>query len=146
LNSLIKEGAYIAFNRKRNFEEEKKSVMKWIDNHGKEEFHIVVECDGKIVGKGEFGRLKEVSNHVAEVGISLLKEYRGLGIGRIMLKYLIMAARKTDLKYLKLHVFAKNKRAITLYKQEGFKEYGRLPKQGKFKDKFVDEIVMLKKL
>jgi ribosomal protein S18 acetylase RimI-like enzyme len=45
-----------------------------------------------------------------------------------------------------LSAYAKNKSAITFYKNLGFKEVARIPKQAKIKGKLVDEIIMLKYL
>lgn len=49
------------------------------------------------------------------------KQYWGQGIGKIMLKYIESIAREKNLKYIYLKVSIDNKRALKLYKNEGYK-------------------------
>ena len=66
--------------------------------------------------------------HRADFGISVLKEYWGLGIGRSLTKACIECAKTAGYKQLELSVVADNERAVSMYKKEGFVEYGRNPK------------------
>jgi ribosomal protein S18 acetylase RimI-like enzyme len=43
-----------------------------------------------------------------------------------------------------LSVFSTNKIAMNLYKKLGFKKVARIPKQLQYKNKLVDEIVMIR--
>lgn len=63
--------------------------------------------------------------HIGEVGISILKEYWGMGLGTIMLDEVIHWATHSPLtKRLEIKVQARNKRAIHLYDKVGFQQEG----------------------
>ena len=66
--------------------------------------------------------------HRAEFGISVLKEYWGLGLGTALLRACIQCAKEAGYVQLELNVVANNTRAIAIYKKMGFVEYGRNPK------------------
>ncbi|MBR0416416.1 MAG: GNAT family N-acetyltransferase [Firmicutes bacterium] len=94
------------------------------------EAEIVAEIDGEIVGTsgisslGTYDKLK----HRAVFGISVAKEYWGLGIGRALTECCIECARKAGYLQLELEAVADNKAALALYESAGFREYGRNPK------------------
>ena len=71
---------------------------------------------------------KDKVRHRAEFGISVLKEYWGLGIGRALLEACIKCAKEAGYAQLELTVVAENARAIALYQKAGFVEYGRNPR------------------
>lgn len=94
------------------------------------EIEIVAFVDGKVVGTAgiEAVGTKYKVKHRAEFGISLLKEYWGLGLGRALLEACIKCAKEAGYVQLELNVVAENERAVSLYKKMGFLEYGRNPK------------------
>lgn len=65
--------------------------------------------------------------HRAEFGVSVLKDYWGLGIGRALTDACIECAKRAGYLQLELDVVAYNKSAIALYESEGFVEYGKNP-------------------
>lgn len=85
---------------------------------------------------------RESAKHRAELGMGLLREYRGHGIGRRMLEKLIQAAPAHGVEKLELVVIADNEAAIYLYKSVGFKEEGRLLNYRKFQGVYTDAINM----
>lgn len=66
--------------------------------------------------------------HRAEFGISVAKEFWGLGIGQALTTACIECAKAAGYVQLELNVVADNVRAISIYKKTGFVEYGRNPK------------------
>lgn len=94
------------------------------------EIEIIAFVDGKVAGTAgiEAVGTKYKVKHRAEFGISVLKEYWGVGIGRALTEACIKCAREAGYIQLELNVVAENTRAISLYKKEGFTEYGRNPK------------------
>ena len=66
--------------------------------------------------------------HRAEFGVSVLKGYWGLGIGRALLDACIECAKTAGYVQLELSVVAENARAVSMYRKAGFVEYGRNPK------------------
>ena len=94
------------------------------------EIELVALIDGKVTGTAgieAIGTNCKVA-HRAEFGISMLKEYWGLGIGRALLEACIRCAADAGYVQLELNVVADNERAIAMYKKAGFVEYGRNPK------------------
>lgn len=66
--------------------------------------------------------------HRARFGISVLKDYWGMGIGRVLMEASIDCARQAGYTQLELEVVADNERAVALYRCAGFEEYGRNPR------------------
>ena len=91
---------------------------------------LVAVVDGKIVGSAgveAVGSRRKVA-HRARFGISILKEYWGMGIGRVLMDASIDCARQAGYTQLELEVVADNERAVSLYRCAGFEEYGRNPR------------------
>ena len=66
--------------------------------------------------------------HRAEFGISIAKEFWGLGIGQTLMEACIECARTAGYVQLELEVVAENERALAMYEKAGFVQYGRNPK------------------
>ena len=94
------------------------------------EIEIIAFIDGKIAGMAGIGAVgtKHKVKHRAEFGISILKEYWGLGLGRALTEACIQCARDAGYVQMELNVVSENKRAISLYQNLGFAEFGRNPK------------------
>lgn len=93
------------------------------------EIEIIAEIDGAIAGTAGIDAVgsKYKVRHRAEFGISVAKEYWGIGIGRALTEACIECARAAGYRQLELDVVADNERAITMYERAGFVEYGRNP-------------------
>lgn len=71
---------------------------------------------------------------VAEVSVYLAKNARGLGIGKLLMKQLIIASEKEGLWTLQSGIFPENKASIELHKSIGFRYIGKREKVGKTPD------------
>ena len=96
----------------------------------KNEIQIVAVVDNVVVGTAGIGAIgaKYTVRHRAEFGISVAKEFWGLGIGQALTTAFIACARAAGYIQLELNVVAENTRAISMYEKNGFVEYGRNPK------------------
>ena len=94
------------------------------------EIEIVTVVDGVVAGTAgiEAVGAKYKLKHRAELGIAILKEYWGLGIGKALMEACIECAKEAGYTQLELNAVAENERAVTLYKKMGFVEYGRNPR------------------
>ena len=94
------------------------------------EIEIVAIVDGKIVGTAGIEAVgkKYKVKHRAEFGISILKEYWGLGLGKALANACIECAKQAGYVQLELNAVAENNRAVSLYKSLGYKEFARNPK------------------
>ena len=94
------------------------------------EIEIIALVDGQIAGMAGIESLgaKHKVKHRAELGISILKEYWGLGLGKALTAACIQCARDAGYAQLELNVVAENERAVSLYRSLGFEEFGRNPR------------------
>ena len=144
INSLVEEDAQILCNRKMKLSEER----KWLKNQlngikEKKIIQLIAEIDGKLIGSVEIKKREFRKKHVGELSISIIKDYRNLGIGKEMIRAILeLARRDKDLKLIYLTVSEKNKVAQHVYERMGFKKVARLRNRIFYKDKYIDEIVM----
>ncbi|MGX7173932.1 GNAT family N-acetyltransferase [Enterococcus ratti] len=78
--------------------------------------------------------------HIGEIGISILKEYWGMGLGTMMLEEVLCWVKENGVLFrLELDVQTRNKRAIRLYQKMGFQIEATM-KRGARKDtgEFLD--------
>ena len=107
---------------------------------------IVAQVNEQVVGMAHLvkGRLPK-NKHVGSLGISILKNFRGNGIGNAMMNYMIeWTKRQKDLEKISLTVFSTNNPAINLYKKLGFTIEGRMKRHYKIEGKYIDDIGMAK--
>ncbi len=110
---------------------------------GKGRKMIVAVMDGMVVGSADvrIGGMNK-TKHAASFGIAVRTGYRGLGIGKAMMEYLMDWAVEHGAKKLWLSVFSTNTEAITFYEALGFKEECRKKGQYIVKGQYVDEVIM----
>lgn len=108
---------------------------------------ICAILDGKVVGTAGIDAVgeKEKIRHRAEFGISIEKEYWGLGIGYALTMACIECARRAGYAQLELDVVGENRHAIALYKKAGFEEYGRNPRGFRSRKTGWQELVLMRK-
>jgi len=109
-------------------------------------FGVVAELNGLIVGECDLsiGSNIETKPRITELGMNIRNEFREIGIGNAMMDFLIEQAKEKGYEKIVLSVLATNSRAINLYKKHGFAVEGVRKKQFKFKDDYVDEVLMAK--
>ena len=94
------------------------------------EAEILAEIDGRIVGTAGIERVgkHEKIAHRCDFGVSVEKDYWGLGIGRELLYACVECAKAAGYSQMELEVVADNERALRMYLNAGFVEYGRNPR------------------
>jgi len=126
-----------------------KKEKEWINKYIKQPGYlfIVAEVDDRIVGSADLynGNRKRIQ-HVGTVGITVIKDFRRLGLGEALMKTLLNWALENPLiEKIALGVFETNKPAIELYNKLGFLKEGRKLKEFKLEqDSYVDSILMYK--
>ncbi len=100
--------------------------------------------DGKIVGTAGIGAVgnKKKNSHRAEFGISVEREWWGLGIGRALTEACIECAVTTNYTQVERDVVSENSIAVSLYKKCGFEEYGRNPLGFKTENGYQELVLM----
>ena len=109
------------------------------------ETELVAVIDGRIAGTAGIEAVgnKYKLKHRAEFGISMLKEYWGLGLGKALTMACIQCARDAGYDQLELNVVAENERALSMYRALGFVEFGRNPKGFNSKNTGYQELVYM---
>lgn len=121
--------------------EEEKEIFK---NSTSKNFFLIAELEGKIVGSCSIStnekRLRSL--HFGELGIVVLKDYWGLGIGYYLMLTTIQLSKEAGLRKINLDTRIDNMKAISLYKKLGFKEEGIIKKGTFINNKFYDLFIM----
>ena len=104
---------------------------------------LVAEVDSHVVGFCDVWRVRPGTplDHRGTVGISVVKDHRGKGIGRALLVEAIARSRGT-FELLELTVLTNNKRALKLYADLGFRRCGKLVRAMKRGGRYFDEYLM----
>lgn len=105
--------------------------------------HLVVEDDGRIVGWCDITpRHQPGSSHIGHLGMGLLRQYRGRGIGYRILDATVREAFAKGLTRIDLEVFSSNQPAMALYRRYGFTIEGRRRK-ARYVDGMWDDIFLM---
>lgn len=108
---------------------------------------LVVEVDDQIIGLANLStRDKDKQSHVAELGICIIKDYWGYGIGQMVIEELLTFAKKVGLRVITLEVVVENKRAVSLYQKFGFEIKGELTDRLHVGLKYLNAYIMEKVL
>lgn len=105
--------------------EEEKEYLGRIEASANE-IMISASVAGKIVANAGLNPVseREKCRHRCQFGVSILKEYWGLGIGSHIMTAILEAARQAGYKQIELDVVTENDRAVALYKKFGFQIFG----------------------
>ena len=130
--------------------EDDKAEKDFIENTLDSDDSVMIGCfDGeKVVGNCSlsfFGRIK--TRHRASLGIAILKDYWGLGIGSAMFEEIIRISREHGTEQLELEYLEGNDRGRALYDKFVFSLVAEHPNAVKLKDgRYLSEYLMIKKL
>ena len=105
---------------------------------------LLVEIDNKIIGIASINSSPKVRfKHVGEFGIVISQQYCELGLGRILIDYLIAWANANGItKKISLVTSESNYRAMELYKKVGFVVEGILIKDNYVNGLYGNTIIM----
>lgn len=149
INEVSKEDTFITFSGETINKDGEMYYLSEMFKGMELQNNIYLACfiDNTLVGTCTVMRdlqSRKRSYHVGIFGVTIAKDFRGIGIGETISKCTIDEARKNinGLKMLTLNVFSPNTVAKNLYKKLGFVEYAKLPKGVWFKNDYIDEIKM----
>ncbi|MNK52922.1 putative acetyltransferase [compost metagenome] len=105
---------------------------------------LLAEQEGKLVGTLMYtGWRWKRMRHTGRFGMSIRKSHWSRGIGRILLDTMIAWARGNGItRKIGLEVQHVNERAIALYRDRGFVEEGRLHREMRIGDQWIDILQM----
>jgi RimJ/RimL family protein N-acetyltransferase len=155
INSLVEEkrgdsksGLYTGFDGKVTREEEAKWLAETlVAVEGGDVVDTIAEIGGKVIANGEVerGRYKDTHRH-GHVGLTMLRQYRGQGIGRRMIETLVRESRRIGLRSLEAEFLADNETARQAYEKAGFKQAGIIPRKIFRKGIYFDGLIMAREL
>lgn len=108
---------------------------------------LLALADEKIVGMASVKAASEFTvAHIGEVGISVLKEFWGIGLGSALLNEVIYwSENASPLRRLELTVQKRNERAIHLYQKFGFETEAEMIRRARdSQGEFLDVLLMSK--
>lgn len=118
LASVAKERRYLALLDAPEFDEAREFVRTLHDAGFP---HFVATVGKRIVGWCDIAPLnRAVYDHVGVLGIGVVAEFRGRGIGSALLRAALAQARAIGLTRVELTVRASNHVAVALYRKFGF--------------------------
>ena len=119
-------------------------ARKFVENNLENGNPMMVALVGKdVVGWCDIRRdLFPARAHRGTLGMGLLSEWRGRGLGRRLLDATLAQARRFGFIRVELDVYADNARAIALYERAGFKREGLMRDASLIDGVFRDAIMM----
>lgn len=140
LNTICAEQRYLASVDGFSLEESLQFIQSGLD-HGT--IQQVAAADTQIVGWCDIIPYPEKGfTHVARLGMGILKDYRGCGLGTKLLTACLARAQNTTLEKIELQVFGDNTAAIALYQKLGFQPEGRKHRGRKIDGQYQDIVLM----
>lgn len=105
---------------------------------------ILAVIEGRIIGGASINSdQKRRHKHVGTLGIVIKKEFCGMGLGRLLIEYLIEWAKSNGItKKITLITRCDNYNAIELYKKLGFETEGVLKNENYESGKYYDCLTM----
>jgi RimJ/RimL family protein N-acetyltransferase len=140
LNAICAERRYLASVDGFSLEESRQFIESSLDTGMIQQVaavgtQIVGWCD--IIPHPESG-----FTHVGRLGMGLLRDYRGRGLGTKLLAACLGRAQNAGLEKVELQVFSDNAAAIALYKKLGFCQEGLRQKGRKLEGQYQDIVLM----
>lgn len=150
INNLSKEKTFITLQGEQMTLKEEKIYMKnFFDKMAKNKaIKLLVLTDKKLIGESDITLKEKIENHIGILSITVLKEYRGEGVGKLLMELLQKEAKNhiKDLRIITLGCFANNDAACAMYEKFGFQKYAFLPQGIKYKGNYVDRVYFYKNI
>jgi [ribosomal protein S18]-alanine N-acetyltransferase len=145
INSLTREKTYLLVDKPITLKEEKLWLKTQLQEQRKGgQIYLKALVNGRLIGdcfaKQGFGRNRGNIN----LGIGLAKNWRGKGLGYLLLTELIeRSEQKWHPQNIYLHVISANISAYRLYESLGFQILATLPRWFEYEKRYLDEYFLL---
>ena len=140
LDSVARERSGLAITEAFPLEQTRMFVAKNIEDNMPAFFAL---NEHRVIGWADIRREERAAHqHRGVLGMGVHKDYRGHGIGSLLLEAALAKAKEIGLIRVDLTVYAGNTAAIALYRKCGFVEEGRIVK-GRFLDGQFDDVIQM---
>lgn len=115
--------------------------IKWYEKRREDGYPLLVfEENNKVVGFATYGpfRAYPAFKYTIEHSVYVHKDYRNLGIGKVLLKELIDIANKDEYAIMVACIDSLNENSIKIHEKFGFKFSGKISKAGYKFNKWLD--------
>ena len=141
VDAVARERRYIGFVEGPSLESTREYVRSILGGAGV--LLLAVTPNDVVVGWCDIVRNpREGFRHVGRLGMGLLPDYRGRGLGRRLVARAVRAARDAGIERVELEVFASNERAIAFYRASGFVTEGIKRRARKLDGVYDDNVFM----
>ncbi len=143
INEVGAEEEWILTERITNSVKQEREWIRGFDNENSVLY--VAEVGGQVVGQVDV-RIASFrkARHVANLGIAIIRAYRGIGVGRILMERALVWMKVRGVEKAILEVFSTNTRAIALYEKMGFEIEAVRKRHYKIRGQYVDDVHMAK--
>ncbi len=140
VDSVARELRYLVFTEGPPRE----TTVAYVQQNLAENWPHFIALDGeKVIGWCDIASLhRPVLEHSGVLGLGVISEYRGLGIGTRLISTALQAAKERGLSRVVLTVRERNEIAIQLYKRFGFFQEGRHIKAVKINGRYENHLSM----
>jgi RimJ/RimL family protein N-acetyltransferase len=140
LDVVARERKYLVFTEAPPIESTREFVMNNISARNPQ---LVALAGGEVIGWCDVRREHWPAHaHCGTLGMGLLPEYRGKGLGRRLMEATLAATHEKGFVRVELMAHADNLRAIALYEKLGFLHEGVTRDSICIDGRFVDSVVM----
>lgn len=147
LDRLIEEEAFLTTDHQTL--EDELSYIKFMHTEIKDKkgVHLIVTEGKKKIAGVDVTNLGTKREHVGELQIYIDKDYRGIGLGNLLLNIIEEETKKLGtIKIITLEVFSNNESAINLYNKLGYKVVGNQENTVRYKGQFTGMTFMQKEI
>jgi ribosomal protein S18 acetylase RimI-like enzyme len=143
LDAVARERRWLAMVEAPPLEDARKFVQRVLDRNDVQ----LLALDGeRVVGWCDIVRRSGPGfEHAGIVGMGLLPEYRGGGLGARLLEEAMSRARAAGIERIELGVWNSNEPARRLYQKLGFQTEG-VQRRGRLLDGVADDLVLMAKI
>ncbi|MBJ9985912.1 N-acetyltransferase family protein [Acinetobacter sp. S40] len=130
LNDAIENSTALYDYKKRSLS----SMINWFEQKQSNNYPIIglEKSNGELIAFGSYGAFRNwpAYKYSVEHSIYIHKDYRGHGLGHILLESLIKSAQSNNYHVMIGGIDATNKGSIALHEKHGFQHVGTLPEVG----------------
>lgn len=140
VDRVARERKYLAFLEALPFEKSQAFVRENLEQGNP---HVVAVLVGEVIGWCDICPIgRPVYAHGGVLGMGIVAEHRGRGIGEALIGAALEQARQRGLTRVELTVRADNERAIALYRRIGFVDEGMKRKAIRVDGAYIDVFCM----